>query len=388
MQFIYYIMMWISKIISVLMEFPCTILLVPIVTKNNAWCIILVALGLDTLIGQITYFCAYKQTLLALINSKLFDDAHKLESNNKTKPFYEFHQKIFRHNNFTPYFPPIIVAYSKHNDQTYKYTNFPSYDYTIVAIPENTDLSYLMNQARLAHEMTHGAVHFGMKQMKYSQRFILCVYTGICLIATISLSYWWNIVLICLIPFYIWVSNRELTVKSEIQADNFGLRYIQENYGEFKMKEVANQLLHSRLQFLLRHVPHMTFIELNRIKSLAKYLNNDNRYLLQDVLNDYYDDRCISKGEFNQILKSLNDQESNNAFDDNRTDISIGGMCMYVILLFLTFTSLNGLFEDICISSDILWFVPIIIILIVVICKRNKKLLRLKTNFLQSQNLI
>lgn len=337
---------------------------------------------------QITYFCAYKQTLLALINSKLFDDAHKLKSNNKTKPFYEFHQKIFRHNNFTPYFPPIIVAYSKHNDQTYKYTNFPSYDYTIVAIPENTDLSYPMNQARLAHEMTHGAVHFGMKQMKYSQRFILCVYTGICLIATISLSYWWNIVLICLIPFYIWVSNREITVKSEIQADNFGLRYIQENYGESKMKEVANQLLHSRLQFLLRHIPHMTFIELNRIKSLAKYLNNDNRCLLQDVLNDYYDDRCISKGEFKQILKSLNNQESNNAFDDNRTDISIGGMCIYMILLFLTFTSLNGLFEDICISSDILWFVPIIIILIVVICKRNKKLLRLKTNFLQSQNLI
>mgnify|MGYP003295057043 CR=1 FL=1 len=64
------------------------------------------------------------------------------------------------------------MVYSKHNDQTYKYTNFPSYDYTIVAIPENTDLSFQMNQARLAHEMTHGAVHFGMKQMKYSQRFI------------------------------------------------------------------------------------------------------------------------------------------------------------------------------------------------------------------------
>ena len=137
--------MWISKIISVLMEFPCTILLVPIVTINNAWCIILVALGLDTLIGQITYFCAYKQTLLALINSKLFDDAHKLESNNKTKPFYEFHQKIFRHNNFTPYFPPIIVAYSKHNDQTYKYTNFPSYDYTIVAIRQMPVYTHKIN---------------------------------------------------------------------------------------------------------------------------------------------------------------------------------------------------------------------------------------------------
>ena len=52
MQFIYYIMMGISKIISVFMEFPCTILLVSIVTKNNAWCIILVTLGLDILIGK------------------------------------------------------------------------------------------------------------------------------------------------------------------------------------------------------------------------------------------------------------------------------------------------------------------------------------------------
>ena len=85
------------------MEFPCTILLAPIITQNNAWSIILVALVLDILIGQITYFCAYRQTLLALLNSKLFDDVHKLESNNKTKPFYEFHQKIFRYNNFMVY---------------------------------------------------------------------------------------------------------------------------------------------------------------------------------------------------------------------------------------------------------------------------------------------
>lgn len=381
-------MMWVSKIISVLMEFPCAILSIPIVIKDNAWCIILVALSLDILIGQITYLCAYRHTLLALINSKLFNEVHKLENNDKTKPFYEFHQKVFRVNNFTPYHPPIIVTYSKYNDEIHKYTNFPSYDYTIVVIPENTDLSYPMNQARLAHEMTHGAVHFGMKQMKYCQIIILCVYTCICLITSLSLNYWWNVVFIFLIPLYIWVSNREFTVKSELQADNFGLRYIQVNYGESKMKEVANQLLHSRLQFLLRHVPHMTFIELNRIKSLIKYINQDDRYLLKEILIDYYNDNIISKGELIQISKSLYDIESNNAFVDNRSVVSIGETIIYTILLFLTEFSISGLLEGISISLSVLWWIPIIFLLILTTCIINKKLWKIKVNFLQSLRLM
>lgn len=274
----------IVSFIARIIEFPCTLASSSLLITDNRFIVYFpIALFIDILIGQICYLFATINTYKKLVNAKIFDSTYKIDIYDDANEYKQFHEKLFRANNITPYFPPLIITYHKVGVINKKCTCFPSYDdVVVITIPKGSDLSYPVNQAKLSHEITHAAIHFGVKQIKYLQILAMLIYGIINLIAMLKLNYWWGLIQILLIPLYIFVAVTDQKIKSEIQADNFGLRYIKINHNLPVVKEVANKMIYIRLGFLLNN--KWNSVETRRIKALSELIDcKQKESLLQNL---------------------------------------------------------------------------------------------------------
>ncbi|MBQ2969224.1 MAG: hypothetical protein IJE15_02385 [Bacteroidaceae bacterium] len=375
-------------IIDIAMDMPITLAFIPMFfVYRRFWVLLPITLFMDLLLGLFCYSTTYRDTLSVMKRKWLYDKKYTImEDGDTIKALKEFHKKIHEQNNKTPYKEPYIIKVDLGNNFSADYTSFSFYDQSVVCIPNCIDISYYVDQAKLAHEMAHIATHFGAKQRKYQQIIIIAIYCTICLCTTLITGYWKGLFVIPIIVLYMWILKREWRVSTELEADNFALRWVQMNFDKSIMKEVASIFACAGVDRLMTRKKSDKYVELNRIKDMILYMTPEEREYLKEKVDNAVSERRLNKQKdgLTEIYRVLNCQEYNDACDKQQFSGSIGGTLCYLVLLALTLNSSSILFLGLTVQIGALWVIPVLFILIVIVFVRSNILCVSKDVFLES----
>lgn len=294
-----------------LLNIRLTVLLLPLLLLNwRLFLLILpVSISIDLIITMSSVFLAYKNDI------KVFQDDINKYIDGKNVKIVESKQLQNIKSYFANYQNDSINKRMGIGEKQYiivQVSNLYSYishsftaGYSVIIIPETFDETEKRDIALLAHEYIHAAFHNTNKTLNVELLFvaITVLLIGIPLFVT-SLNvffFTWILLFFCFTLFYIKTSLHGIR---EIEANLFGLRYIEDTFGERDLEQVSLKLLKMRQQEFLNDDKRKNFTnklfssDLNQIKYLVIFTSLEERKKIVNRL-------IIQKGKENNRTKRI-----------------------------------------------------------------------------------
>ncbi len=287
----------INTAIAWVLNIRLTVLLLPLLFLNwKLFLLILpVSIAVDLIITISSTFLAYRNDIRVFQDDiKKYIDGKEvkvleIEQLKKIKAYFTGYQDdLF--NKKLDISPKEYVVIQVPDIYSYISYSFPS-GYSVILVPETFNEAEKRDVALLAHEYTHAAFHNvnNVLNIEVLLASITVLLFGILLFVVNSnvLLLIWILLFFCFTLFYIKTSLHGIR---EIEANLFGLRYIEDTFGESDLEQVSLKLLKMRQQTFLNDKDSNYFTnklyssELNQIKNLVIFASLEERKKLVDRL--------------------------------------------------------------------------------------------------------
>ena len=383
---VYLISLLVNWILNIALSIPCTVITVPLLFHIDQICMLLsFTLLCDLIISTISYSIAYNESANILMSRFDLSKHYTKYKSDLLNDIMVFDKAVWQDNNISRYISPIILAIDFGEDESFDYTSYPSYDYRIICIPKRTDLRYIPNQARLIHEICHSSLHSAVRHQKYKQNIVLLMFVLISVMSIVVANYWTGLFCVLLSPVYWWVSNNDLTAKTEVQADLCSLEWVKNQYGQDDMRFVAKVMTMNRLKVLQKCDKSQCKTEINRILSLIPFLTlNDRDSIAKRIDKTTAGQKTWRERTYfiKQGLKARNVR--NEVAWTRQSRVSKGMLILYPLMLIISSFGLlcimNGNMPSINMSWILAEIVLLLIILIISCVPFVKKRIYLKAN--------